>query len=357
MLDIAFADPLSRNEAAVYVMVRTLRWRSAMLSLRPRTLRRDLRITLMTALGLAIASGAALAPRRGHADDGPEDKAEANERCAVRVAVTLTGKSPDAALMASADPQSAVDQLVTTPEFADRYARFVNSRFNGGPADTAANDPVYWLAKQVITDDEPWADLFTGPYDVVANAAGNGMDVKADPNGLGYFKTSSWMKRYAGNEPAGMMLSASFRILSNTTGLELTPSVGQPGDDRTATGRAAQPCRSCHFDPWYALDDVAKLLPTRKGQGDAMTFTAPAAGPQKLLDGRTVADEKALVEALVASDPWKFAQCRNVFLFLYGRPENQCEAPAFDACVGALEQQKTIRAAVAVVAKDPSFCK
>jgi hypothetical protein len=315
------------------------------------------RISLMAAVVVPIAAAVALVSGRGHADDGPEDKAEANERCAVRVAITLTGKSADATLLANPDPLSAVDAMVASPEFADRYARFINARFNGGPDDTASTDTVYWLAKQVITDDKPWSDLFLGQYDVVANAAGNGMDVKADPNGLGYFRTNAWMKRYAGNEPAGMMLSASFRILSNTTGLELTPSVGQPGDDRTATGRAASPCKSCHFDPWYALDDIAKLLPTRKGQGDAMTFTPPTAGPQKLLDNKTIGSDKELVQALVDSDAFKFAQCRNVFLFLYGRPENQCEAPMFDACVTALETTKTIRAAVSVVAKDPSFCK
>jgi hypothetical protein len=264
------------------------------------------------------------------------------------------GKSPDPAYLTSADPQSAVDAMVATAEFADRWARFVNSRFNGGPADAATNDPVYWLAKYVVTQSKPWSDLFLGPYDVVANATA--MDVKADPNGLGYFRTASWMKRYAGNSPDGYMLSASFRILSNTTNLTLVPSVGQPGDDRTATGRQQGVCKSCHFDAWFALDHFARLLPVRKGQGDAMTFTPPTEGPQTLL-GKTLATDKDLVSALVGSDAWRFAQCRNVFLFLYGRPENQCEAGVFDACVDALDNQKTIQAAVATVAKDPSFCK
>ena len=64
-----------------------------------------------------------------------------------------------------------------------------------------------------------------------------------------------------------MMLVAAFRIVQNTTGLTLVPCVGNPGDDRTAKGRANGACKSCHFDAWYALDTFAKLLPKRKGHG------------------------------------------------------------------------------------------
>jgi hypothetical protein len=244
--------------------------------------------------------------------------------------------------------------MLASPEFADLYARFINAQFNGGPATDATDDPVYYLAQHVIQTDKPWSDLFVGPYSVVSN--GSTMDVGADDSGLGYFRTDSWKKRYAGNEAEGYMLSGAFRILSNTTGLELTPSIGNPGDDRTVTGRQAQPCRSCHFDSWYALDKFAKLLPKRKGQGDSLTFTPPTEGAQDLL-GKSIADDKALVGALVDSDSWRFQQCRNVFLFLEGRPENQCEAPVFDKCVDALAQKKTLRSAVAAVARDPGFCR
>src|SRR5262249_28858025 len=120
--------------------------------------------------------------------------------------------------------------------------------------------------------------------------------------------------------------------------------------------RKAQPCRSCHYDAWYALDSYAKLLPKRKGQGDTMTFTPPSEGPQQLLK-KQVADDKELVSTLVDSDAWRFHQCRNAFKFLHGRAENECEAPVFDKCVDALAQQKTLRAAVAAVAKDASFCR
>ena len=63
------------------------------------------------------------------------------------------------------------------------------------------------------------------------------------------------------------------------------------------------------------------------------------------------------MNAIIESDAYRFAQCRAVFNFLYGRDENQCEAPVFDACVNALTEKKTIKAAVAAVAKDPGFCR
>jgi len=90
----------------------------------------------------------------------------------------------------------------------------------------------------------------------------------------------------------------------------------------------------------------------KKPASDPPTFTPPTAGPQQLL-GKTLANDKDLVTSLVDSDAWRFHQCRNVFKFLYGRSENQCEAKTFDACVEALSSAKTIQSAVAAVAKDP----
>ena len=331
-----------------------------MFSRSQRPMRRGLRITLLALAlpalgGLAALVGSTPLVRAAHAEGSAADKAEASERCAIRIAIALQGKSADATLVANPDPQSAIDGMLASPEFADRYARFINSQFNGGPAATPAEDPVYYLAKYVVSQNKPWSDLFIGGYSVLASADAKSMDVAADPNGVGYFRSPAWMKRYAGNEPMGYMLSASFRILSNTTGLTLTPSVGNPGDDRTATGRSASPCKSCHFDDWYALDKFARLLPMKVVASDPPKFTPAAAGSQQLL-GKTISDDKQLVETLVGSDPWKFAQCRNVFQFLYGRPENQCESKVFDACVDALGTTKTIQSAVAAVAKDASFC-
>ncbi|MCA9586207.1 MAG: hypothetical protein KC657_12700 [Myxococcales bacterium] len=313
---------------------------------------RPLSVAAVLIPALALAAGLA-AGRGAHADDAPADRAERSERCAVRLSIALTGKSPDAALMGSADPQSRVDAMLASPEFAERMARFVNAQLNGGPQADATDDPVYYLAKHVVSRGEPWAALFTGPYSVTPTA--DAMQVTDDPAGLGYFRTPSWMKRYAGNEDQGYMLVGAFRIIANTTGLELMASVGNPGDDRSAEGRKGPECKGCHYDRWYALDTFAKLLPRKRGQGDAITFSPPTEGPQQLL-GKTIKDDKELVSTLVASDAFKFHQCRMVFQFLYGRAENQCEATVFDACVDALSSAGTIQSAVAAVAKDPTFC-
>jgi len=221
--------------------------------------RKGLRISFLALSSRRSPSASRSSPDECSREGAGADKVEANERCAIRLSIALQGKSADGALLAAPDPQATVDAMVGSPEFAERYARFINSEFNGGPATSATEDPVYYLAKHVLTQNKPWSDLFIGPYKIVATAAA--MDVTNDPTGLGYFRSASWMKRYAGNEPQGYMLSASFRILSNTTGLMLTPSVGNPGDDLSATGRSAAACKSCHFDTWFALDKFARLLP------------------------------------------------------------------------------------------------
>lgn len=309
-------------------------------------------LTLLAATGLAGL--VALVGTRAKAEDAAVDRTEQAERCALRLSIAITGSSPDAKLMTAADPQANVDALLASPAFPDNFARFVNAKFNGAPAETPGADPVYWLGKYIVANDKPWRDLFVGPYALTATA--DGMEVTEDEDGVGYLRNDAWRKRYAGNEESGLMLTAAFRILQNTTGLDLVPSVGNPGEDRSGEGRQAAACKGCHFDSWFALDTTAKLLPKRRGQGETMTFAASTAGPQSLL-GKTLNDERELATALVDSDAWRFNQCRIVFEFLYGRTENQCEAPIFDRCVDALQQQKTIRAAVAAVAKDPAFCQ
>jgi hypothetical protein len=102
---------------------------------------------------------------------------------------------------------------------------------------------------------------------------------------------------------------------------------------------------------------VAAVLTKRVGSGDAMTFLAPTAGPQKILGGLTIANDKELVTALVENDGFKFRTCRMAFQFLYGRPENKCEGPAFDRCIDEFSAKKTVQSAIAAVAKDPSFCQ
>ena len=327
-----------------------------MLSRSPNTLRSRLRIPVLAALVPFVAAGVALTTGpRAHAEGAEADKAEANERCAIRMSIALVGKSADGALLSSPDPQTAVDAMVATPEFAERYARFVNSQFNGGPSTDAKDDPVYYLAKHVLTQNKPWSDLFVGAYDVEATATA--MEVKADPAGLGYFRTDAWRKRYAGNEATGYMLVGAFRILSNTVGLTLTPSVGNPGEDRTANGRQAEACKGCHFENWYALDKVARVLSRRQGTSKNMRFVAPSDGPQSILGGKTISDDAQLVNALVGTEEFKVNACKMAFQYLYGREENSCEAQVFDRCVDAFTKDQTMQSAVAVVAKDPTFCQ
>jgi hypothetical protein len=324
-------------------------------SVRLRTRSRISRIALAAVVpALAIAAALGASSKGAHAADDGEDKAEANERCAIRLSIALVGKSADAAQLSSANPQGAVDAMVDSPDFAERWSRFINAEFNGGPQTNATDDPVYYLAKHVVTNKKPWVEMFTGAYSVTATTTA--MEVKDDPAGLGYFTSPTWMRRYAGNEDKGLMLVGAFRIIQNTTGVELVPSIGNPGDDRTATGRQGAACKACHFEQWYALDKFASLLPLKRVNGETVTFVPNTAGPQQIL-GKTISDQKSMVAALVDSDAFRFAQCRNVFKFLYGRAENQCEAKVFDACVDALQEKKTIQSAVAAVAKDPSFCQ
>jgi hypothetical protein len=308
-------------------------------------------LSLIAALVPILAGGTALLTKKSaHAEDAEADKAEVRERCAVRLSIALLGQSPDSSLLSAKDPQASVDSMIGSSAFVDRFANFINSELNSSPSDNAANEPVYYLARQVISEKKPWTDLFIGQYDV--RPTDTGMEVVSDPNGVGYFRSQAWRKKYAGNDEEGTMLVAAFRMTQNTTGLTLTPSVGEAGEKRGVEARKADACKGCHFDSWYAIDIVARLLDRKNEDG---TLTPRTDGPQQLL-GKTISSDKEYIETLVASDAWKFNQCRRVYKFLYGRPENQCEAKTFDACVDALKDKKTIQAAVATVAKDPSFC-
>src|SRR4051794_19056751 len=79
--------------------------RTLMLSRRSGQLRRSLRVLSLTIIAAAIAAGAM--HKGAHAEDSAADKAEALERCSIRLSVALVGKSPDAQLFSSSDPQSA----------------------------------------------------------------------------------------------------------------------------------------------------------------------------------------------------------------------------------------------------------
>lgn len=276
------------------------------------------------------------------------------ERCAVRVAIALTGRSPTAVVLASANPQLEVPALLESDAFIERFSRFINSTFNDVPGATSVDDPAYHLARHLLVNHKPWKDLFVGPYDVtVVNGA---VQVRDDPEGLGFYRSRSWLERYSGNEESGVKLQTAYRMLNNTTGLKLTAAVQTPGADFSVTGRQNASCRGCHFDGWFALDRVASVLTKKVKMGDTITFTPPTAGPQQLL-GKTISNDKELMTALVNSPSFDFRVCRLAFQFLYGRNELSCEGPLFDRCVDAFRAEGTIQAALKTVATDPTYCQ
>jgi hypothetical protein len=277
------------------------------------------------------------------------------ERCAVRMAIALTGKSPSGALLASNNPQSEVDALLRSPEFIERFSRFINATFNDTPGASAVDDSAYHLAKHVLTNRKPWRDLFVGPYDVTM--VNDAVVVKDDPNGLGYFRSKAWLERYAGNEENGIKLQTAYRMLNNTTGIKLTAAVQTPGVDFTATGRQNASCRGCHFDGWFALDRIASVLTKKVRTGDTIRFDPPTAGPQSLLDGQTISNDRELISALTNAPTFDFRVCRLAWLFLYGRNELTCEGPVFDACIDAFRASGTIESALRTVATDPAYCQ
>jgi hypothetical protein len=278
-------------------------------------------------------------------------------RCANRLSLALTGLPASASLRSSPDPQSRIDELLASAPFVERFARFINSRFNDEPGVTPDADAPYWLARHVLQQSRPWRELFDGGYRVETSGTPATVRVVDDAAGLGYFRSRPWMVRYAGNEEQGYRLNAAFRIQQNVIGLDVTAVTAVPGVDDSAAGRQAAGCRGCHYDSYFALDKVAKILSRRTGSVTDPTFAAPTEGPQSLLDGRMIADDAELVKALVESTDHKFRTCRMAFEYLYGRSESACEAPIFDACVDAYSTTGNIRATLRTIAADAAFCE
>jgi hypothetical protein len=299
-----------------------------------------------------VVAGVASGVRPVHAED-PEMVAR-RERCATRLSITLLGKAPSATLLAAANPQGEVDALVETDDFAERFARFTNAAMNDAPGATPAQDAVYYLAKYIFQNGKPWKDLFLGPYGL--DTSTSTVTVTADPNGLGYFRFDGWLRRYAGNEAAGYKIVTANRILKNLVDLQLTAVTTSPETDVSANGRQAAECAGCHFNGWFALDKIARVLTRRVGTGSAMTFAPPIDGPQEVLDGVTVANDKELVTALVDSEAFRFRTCRLAFRFATGRNESECEGTTFDACMREFSAKGTMEAAVAAIVKAPTFC-
>lgn len=286
-----------------------------------------------------------------------QDELDKRERCAVRLSVALTGKAPDFNLLTSVDPQAQADALLDTVDFVERFARFTNTAFNRNPGMTSEEDAPYYVAYEVLSKHKPWKDVFIGPYRVEKNAA-EAVVVVNDPNGLGYFRSAGWLKRYAGNEPNGVKLATAYRIFNNTVGLKLVASTNSPDSDITATGRKGAGCFSCHYGGMYPLDTTADILTRVKyGTNNAVTFEPKTATEATILGGITVKDDKELVTALVNSESFNFRTCRMAFQFVYGRSENKCEGPVFDRCMKEFRTNGTLQSAVAALVKDPGFCQ
>ncbi|WP_394833560.1 hypothetical protein LVJ94_44340 [Pendulispora rubella] len=313
--------------------------------------------TMLVAAVIAVAAAMAAGGRTaGAAGDG--DVQAFRERCATRLSISLLGKGANEALLASADPQSGVDALLESGDFVERFARFANAEFNRDPGKNSAEDASYHLAKHVVKNGKPWSDLFLGPYKVDATGENGAVQVTEDAAGLGYFRSQPWLLRYAGNELAGLKIATAYRILNNVVGLQLMATTNAPDADVSATGRQAGSCTGCHFQNWYALDHVASVL-SKKVTNDKgeVSFKPYEGGAKDLLGGKSIADDKQVVQALVESENFSFQACRLSFKYLYGRPENQCEGPVLDRCITAFKATKTIQSAMAVIAKDPGFCQ
>ena len=327
---------------------------------------------------LAAAAAATRSEPTARAD-GPD--ATKNDRCAIRLAASFLGTSPTADLLGAADPQADVAALMTAPAtkslFVERFARFVNSQLDDAPGTSAEQDAVYYTAYRVLDEGLAWDQLFLGPFDVhpvsdpskridgyalvpsTTNTTTNDGAVNCSkgciaafdaPDGLGYFRSDAWLRRYEGNESGGVKLVTANRMMQNVIGLKLqaVTNVAQ-GTDLTATGREAAACRGCHYDSPYALDKIASILTkrnTKPGVPAAQHFLPQAASSVTVLGGKTITDDRSLIETLVASDAFAFRTCRMAFQFLYGRVEHTCEAPQFDACVDSFKATKKIQSAL-----------
>ena len=208
------------------------------------------------------------------------------------MSIAIVGSSPSYEVWTARDPRDFTETLVGSPAFVERFARFLNAKFDNAPGKTAAEDAVYYVAKYVLEKKLPFEEMFVGRYDLAVDQSGP--HVVGAPFGLGWFRMKPWLERYAGNELDGYMLVAAYRILQNTTGLTLVPSTNAPGVDVSAKGRAAQPCAGCHTNGWYALDHVARVLARKRGTGNAgdpVRFEPPSDGPQQVAETSVKNDE------------------------------------------------------------------
>jgi hypothetical protein len=319
-----------------------------------------------------LAAAACAAPPPGEPSTGraaralADDDPDARARCATRLSIALLGQAPSPALLAADDPQAEVGAMLATPAFAERFARFTNARFQDDPGSRTTDDSPFYLARYVLEHDLPWSELFLGAYTVDLTDPPNQytIDVLPDAAGLGIFRAPYWLRRYAGNEPAGLKLVTANRMLRNVLGVELTPVSNAPGADVSAEGREAATCRGCHYEGPFALDPIASILTrTVYNANNVPRFIEPIASSAVVLDGAIVHDDGELIAAMVDSTAYRFNACRTAFAYLYGRAEGTCDGPAFDACVAAFAADDAaardgrIQDAIAANATDADFCE
>lgn len=154
-----------------------------------------MRLRYFLPLAVPAAVLAAMATVTSSSGQPPVDEA-ARVRCATRLSLSLTGRSPSAELLAATDPQAQVDALLSDDAFVERFLRFMNSELNPEPGETPAADATYFLARHILQNNRPWRELFDGAYRVVAVPAADGnpatAEVVDDPAGLGYFRSRPW---------------------------------------------------------------------------------------------------------------------------------------------------------------------
>lgn len=281
---------------------------------------------------------------------------DATQRCTRRISQTLgIGFRASVQSLAGAAPQTKVRTWLESRDAIATFAGFINARFSPAPGANLAEEGVAAAVRFIVTNKKPWKELFTGRYKI--NHTNNLITEDPTAPALGYFGSVGWQKRYLGNAPDGLMLTAAYRTMQNTVGLKLLPSAENGEGDVTATGRERAECRGCHFDSPYALDYVARLLPRKVGTGGGARPEKVPVTAQTIFNGVQVRDHEHLVEVLVSSDAFLFRTCRLAFEFAYGRPESACEAAMFDRCVDAFARTGMIQDALASYLEDPQYCE
>ncbi len=284
-----------------------------------------------------------------------------NKRCSIRVYTALTNQIPTLAINGS-DAREKLEDIFRSETFKEHFATFLNSKFNDEPGEYPGQEAPYFLAKHVLDNQLPFKDIFVGRYQVEPDPdrpRTTVPTVRIDENGLGYFSSREWMFRYAGNEEEGKRLVAAYRILNNTVGLKLSVVSSQPLSGPPAKDRSDPRCAACHYNSWYALDDVADILGTVKvGANTQQTrFTPYNKGPVDRLGGIKIANPRQLVEALVESENFNVHACSLAFQFVSGREVNSCETNSFDACMRAFKKTGKIQDAISSFIKQANYCQ